>query len=294
VIESDATAVIYPNILAAAQGLLCETVEIVKRTGLEFVVIGGWSPYFLNNGDVRHPGSRDVDLLFREGARGGAITPALVALRENGFIISAKHEFQLLRVLRVGDQEFVFNVDLLHADEGRTMPTLFADHVSLPILLSEFSDKTFAQRSIRVPFSEFLFEGHIVNYEVPGLLPHGEERKFSIPLMDEIGTLVTKAESMKSAKRQRDAFDIVLAIKQARDPNDLLQGIRGLLPQHQAAFDELWKLWGLCRSRKLRRNICRYWPEAKKASVWAPVGGQITDLLTQAGVSVLKPKAGRN
>jgi hypothetical protein len=35
--------------------------------------------------------------------------------------------------------------------------------------------------------------------------------------MNEFGTLVTKMESMQSRKRKRDAFDMFVAIVQARD-----------------------------------------------------------------------------
>src|SRR4051794_10986144 len=123
--EVQAAAYTYPSILAGAQGLLCDAVDLVKSTRLEFAVVGGWSPFFLN-GDrqISHPGSRDVDLLFRGGAERGALAPVFDALENAGYFHSAKHEFQMLRVLEINGEKFVFNVDLLHAEQAASAPEL--------------------------------------------------------------------------------------------------------------------------------------------------------------------------
>lgn len=57
---------IYPDKLSACQGILGESVQIARSTGLPFAVVGGWSPFYLNNPAGLHPGSKDVDLLSAE------------------------------------------------------------------------------------------------------------------------------------------------------------------------------------------------------------------------------------
>ena len=53
------------------------------------------------------------DSLFAQGATPDALDGVVRALLANRYVQSAKHQFQLLKVLIVGDQPFVFNVDLL-------------------------------------------------------------------------------------------------------------------------------------------------------------------------------------
>jgi len=275
----------YTSILAAAEGLLCEVVKLVDTTELEFVVIGGWSPYYLNNGPITHPGSRDVDLLFKEGAKSKTLVPAIEILTQNGFLHSAKHEFQMLRVLDIDGEKFVFNVDLLHADDAVAAPDMFADHVTLPIRLSDFNPDGFVQKSIKVPTSDFLFEGHVVMHTLATFLPNGSPFRGTVPLMDELGTMVTKAESMSSTKRRRDAFDILLAITQARDFNVLVSSVSRLRYEHQDAFRELSKLKAIRHSRKLRKNIGLYFSDARDPAIWRSLMQKFDLFLVSTGIT---------
>lgn len=275
----------YPDILSASAGLLGRAVEVMGQIELPFVVIGGWSPYLLNKGQIRHPGTRDVDLLFEDGATPGALREVVKALIGAGFLLSAKHEFQLLQVLRVAGIEFVFNVDILHASEARKNPQMFVDHVSLPVRVSEFGPATVPARSIVVPVSRFLFSGHIVEHEFSFKSPEtGADAKAAVPLMNELGTLVTKAESMSMTKRRRDAFDVMLAIQQVRDRGELLEGMRRLRTEHPEAFLELSKLHRLTKDKALRANISSYWNEAADDTTWAKVRSGVSSLLADAAV----------
>lgn len=275
----------YPDLLSASAGLLGRAVEVVRQTGATFVVIGGWSPFLLNRGEIPHPGTRDVDLLFEDGAKPGALKEVVDALRGSGFVLSAKHEFQLLHVLRVAGVEFVFNVDILHASEVRKNPEMFVDHVSLPVRVSELGTGHVPARSIVVPVSGFIFDGHIVDHEMDyGSLTTGRREHIAVPLMDELGTLVTKSESMHMSKRRRDAFDVVLAVRQARDRNALAAAMGDLRSRSISAFSELSKLWALTRDSALRANVAAYWPGAQDESTWSTVREDIANLLRVAGV----------
>lgn len=281
----------YPNILTAAQGLLCDSVRVLRETKMEFVVVGGWSPFLLNSGAIPHPGTRDVDLLFKDGARPGALREAITKLRSAGYLHSAKHEFQLLRVLQVGNEDFVFNVDLLHASESIINPELFVDHIALPVRVSEFSPDTIPKRSIVVPVSAFIFGGHVVQHQVCAIDPAGKERALMIPLMDELGTIVSKASSMTVTKRPRDAFDIVIAIRQARNLDDVLDGASKLRTSHPAAAAELLKLAKFREEHKLRENVSKYWGEDLADSTWTKILEEI-DAVIAAGAEQLADEDG--
>jgi hypothetical protein len=85
------------TVVEGATELLIDTISALSTTSEgEYIVIGGWCPYLRNTSDIKHPGTLDVDLLFREGYREGALTRSINALRQKGFVASAKHPFQLL------------------------------------------------------------------------------------------------------------------------------------------------------------------------------------------------------
>lgn len=279
--------IVYPDVLSAATGLLCETVDLVRSTALIFVVIGGWSPYLLNSGAIRHPGTHDVDLVFEQGGEAGALAPAMDVLRSHGFLVSAKHDFQMLRVLTVGPEKLVFNVDLMHTAASGGTADLFQEHVSLPIMLSAFAEKTLIQKSIKSKATDFLFDGYSVDHRVSAIYPDGSERNCSVPLMDEVGTLVTKAESMLSEKRQRDAFDIMSACCQARDVDAVVSRLKRLAVDHPAAFEELKSLRRLRSAGRLRTNIAIFWNDAENDNEWGEASRRIDFVLDSAGVPEL-------
>jgi imidazolonepropionase-like amidohydrolase len=70
-----------------------------------------------------------VDVLFNDDR--GAIKSAVELLLAGGFVLSAKHEFQLLKALQVGPSEFVFNIGLMHPAEASTRPQMFQDIMDL-------------------------------------------------------------------------------------------------------------------------------------------------------------------
>src|SRR5690606_40663116 len=50
----------YKNILDGAKGLLVETISAIESTDLEYLIVGGWSPYLRNKTNLTHPGTKDV------------------------------------------------------------------------------------------------------------------------------------------------------------------------------------------------------------------------------------------
>jgi len=236
----------YDSLLDASYALLGEVVEIVQPLDHQFVVVGGWSPYLLNSVPIRHPGTRDVDILFAEGASPGALRSVVQALLRRGFLPSAKHHFQLLRILRVRETDLIFNVDLLHPLESSRgdpsfKPEMFVDHIELAVPLSKYLAENYKQKSIATPHAGFILEdGRFVRLSLDFDLPDGRSSRIEVPLMDEVGLIVTKSQSISSPKRTRDAFDIYLAIAQSGDYGELVRAFHKLKKERNRTFISLY------------------------------------------------------
>lgn len=241
----------YNSLQSATKGLLGESVKIAQGTGKDFVVIGGWSPFLLNNGNITHPGTRDVDLLFKHGATSEELKDVVKAFLSRGYLSSAKHSFQLLKPIMVSGTEFVFNIDLLHSANNENTE-MFVDHLTI-----DEGELLFRYQSIKVPLSTLLFEpSGRTQFTCEIMLPSGNAEQIPIPLMSELGTLLTKSESMLQPKRSRDVFDVMLAIVQARNPADLSEAI---ISNHVS--DRLKNLETIPSDLKLRKNLEKHWPK---------------------------------
>jgi hypothetical protein len=78
---------------------------------------------------------------------------------KNGFILSAKHKFQLLRTLRVASREIVFNVDLMHPLEASANSEMFQDILELEIR-SDYDENRPKVKSICFPSSATVSAAH--------------------------------------------------------------------------------------------------------------------------------------
>ena len=202
----------YESLQAAATGLLVEACQIANDSELEYAVCGGWSPFLRNSTPIQHPGTKDVDLLFSEACEIGALKHVVALFCENGFLHSAKHDFQLLRTLTVNGHDFVFNVDLLHPTETKKSPELFVDQWELPVPVDDFGKARFMSKSIALPDSNFVFSGYVERETVVSF-----GITVDVPLIDEVALLVTKSKSYLNVKRTRDLFDAFLAITQPKN-----------------------------------------------------------------------------
>jgi hypothetical protein len=265
----------YESLGAAAKSVLAESASIANYVGLKYVVIGGWSSYLLNTGGIAHPGTKDVDLLFERGGNPGELQEVVAAFLRAGYLSSAKHPFQMLRLLKVGDREFVFNVDFLHHSPAEKVEDLFVDHLVLNDRVVSYS-----YQSIVVPMSTLLFsEASATEYSLTCELPVGGEQTINVPLMTEFGTILTKHKSMYGIKRTRDAFDVMLAIHQARDVAALAGHIRT-----NSVQDRLAGLWNLIDDATMRKNISRYWSDAAVEESWR---GVVTSLEAFFGAAAI-------
>lgn len=229
----------YSSIESAATGLLVEVISLVSSTNMEFAVCGGWSTVLRNAKDGQHPGTRDVDLLFSEASEEGALRETIELFLQNGYLVSAKHEFQVLRCISVNEHRLVFNVDLLHPKETAKSPSIFVDHLELPIPYQDYEPDRVRMKSIALPSAAVLFDGFIELEEVTSTGFDGRQKTANVPVITEVGILVTKAKSCNFEKRPRDLFDIYLAIAQPKNEAVLDEQLSSLQEKDSDTFSSI-------------------------------------------------------
>lgn len=226
--KSRACTLPFTDLNDACKGLLVTTAEVLNASGLRYVVAGGWVPLLAEPDHPRlvHPGTRDVDVLMTdEPAAVKAAANALLAAR---FRPSAKHEFQLLRDARVGERDFVFNIDLMHPHEAGTGPETFSDIFDLGV--SDDYDpsgsrhmKSIAFRSAAIVYEQGLF----TNVSVTARSMDDVERTVIVPILSPAAAILSKCESVSIKKRTRDAFDIYYMLSGSRAAEHATE-LRGL------------------------------------------------------------------
>jgi hypothetical protein len=188
-----------------ARALLKDTAEALQKfPDLQYMVIGGWCPVLRNQTTLVHPGTLDVDLLFRDSYISGSIKDVIEHFLAFGFVPSAKHPFQLMRTQNIRGKDFVFNIDLLHPkmQEDRLTAGMFVDHLDLDVPLSKAETEFKKMKSVVLPNSEVLFKYEMFTRESIDGTP------FNLVTFD--GMFATKMDSCQKQKRERDAFDIYL------------------------------------------------------------------------------------
>lgn len=280
----------YNTLLAGAKGLLGDCVKILSKIGVEYAVVGGWSPLILNSGEIKHPGTHDVDLLFSDGKKESELKEIFNLFLSNGYKSSAKHNFQLLKVISVGGGDFVYNVDFLHSSDNQGKGDMFVDHLKLPVPLNEYLDETYMQMSIKAPNSEILFKESLFEMiDEEFLLPNGNIEKVRFPLINEAGLIITKTDSVKQVKRKRDSFDIYLAIKQARNYSHLVDIFKNLKQKDTELFNSLYGIREALNRHGMIWNILEYaYPTHEKRSINKDkVEWEINKFLSDVGLEPL-------
>ena len=252
----------YSDIQTGALGLLYETTSLLNALKAKYIIVGGWSPYLLNSGAILHPGTKDVDVLFDGAYEKGTLKEVINNFLENGFILSAKHDFQLFKSIKVSGQDFVYNVDLLHPLETIKPKDIYVEQIDLNIPADKYQSRTFKMKSIALPSSQSLFDGNIIsNYDLKIETKDGETLNQKIPLMGELGTLITKSQSVSKEKRYRDSFDIYLTIKQSRNFDDLIASINKLKKANINTYNTLYGIRQAYEEKVLLKNTYRFLPD---------------------------------
>jgi hypothetical protein len=222
------------NVLEGAEELLVDAVTALDEVAVrDYIVIGGWCPYLRNTSSIPHPGTLDVDILFRDGSRPGALATAISGLRHKGFILSAKHSFQLLSEKVIKGERLIYNVDLLHPlmSDSEKDRGMVVDHLELDVPLDHEERFLKKARSIVQPNSSVLFDEH--------LFSKFTVKSATFDLVDFTGMFITKMDSCQKQKRERDALDLYIAVKCNQIDFQIMNRLRVENPRIKKSFDRL-------------------------------------------------------
>jgi len=258
----------YRDILDGAKGLLVETISVIETTDLDYLIVGGWSSYLRNKTDLVHPGTKDVDIVFTDGDIKGKLAKTVEAFLEHGFLISAKHDFQMFKELNVKGKRVVYHIDLLHPQETQNNPELMVDHFDLGLNENDISDEPKIQKSIVLPSSKFLFDGFYTNFDFNHRACNGEIRRVSLPLIDESGLIFSKCKSAQASKRPRDSFDVFLALSQP-NINDTVEKLSKASISYPLVKESISSLLSFVEDEKnvFTLNVCKFSSEINPKEV---------------------------
>lgn len=212
------------DILEGSKQLLDESISLLDNTIDDVIIVGGWGPY-LRHSD-KHPGTKDVDILFPIKYDKKGMLGIMNRFLDNGFFISAKNDFQLCRAYKLGNQTYIYNVDLLHATEGKLNKVDFVEIMNLDVT-DGIRVKPLLTINImhgKEIYSETLFETIEFN-----------KRKFNV--LDAAGIIISKIDSCHNKKRQRDIYDIYLSLS---EPN-AMEKVTQLINSNYAIKEEFEK-----------------------------------------------------
>ncbi|HAT7071634.1 TPA: hypothetical protein JAN90_02345 [Legionella pneumophila] len=248
---------IIKSIDDGARALLKDTANTLSSfPDLEYMVIGGWCPVLRNTSRIKHPGTLDVDILFRESYKSGCLKDVMKSFIDRGFMPSAKHSFQLLRPQMIDGMRYIYNIDFLHPRMTENPDEIrgFVKHLELDVPLNNSEKELKKMMSIVLPNSEILFRESLFDE----FSQSGEVFK----LVSFLGMFITKMDSCQRSKRERDSFDIYLAfLSDGIDVNkietmaegdgrikDSLEIFKTHLKEHSEIFDK--NVQHFCKSIK--------------------------------------------
>lgn len=170
---------------------LALALELYKN---DYVLVGGWVPYFLGRGHIEHCGSIDIDLVLRPSilVRYESIRSLILSL---GYY-PTESPFRFERELRALDgTPFPMHLDLLTEPGAK-------EHVEA--LLDVQSDL----QAVFIPGCSVVFTFNSAE-TVEGVLPSGGEGAAEIRISDVVGALTMKGLALgRPGKLEKDAYDI--------------------------------------------------------------------------------------
>lgn len=182
---------VFESEVEAAKHLFAESTSTLQQYGVEFAVVGGWSPFLFHSSKYGHPGTFDVDVLLHERSLDdGSFDKASEALLTNGYLRAPKNVYQAHRVLNVANENLVFHIDFLNERDPGNAIELVGGKGRLKSIYTE------AMRAV------FKYENYRFHPSYSGI-------RFPSPET----FIVTKAAAAVVKKRNRDAFDIFVTVQ---------------------------------------------------------------------------------
>jgi len=158
----------------------------------EFVLVGGWAPYFLTQGHFDHCGSIDIDFAVKP-----SIIPRYSTVKEVieglGYTVTG-NPFRFERGLAtLKGKGFTIHLDLLTEPEAA---------LNQEFIVEVQEDL----QACLIPGIGIVFE-HYYEQELEATLPGGGEARFIVDVADIVGALATKGNALPRLKN-KDSYDI--------------------------------------------------------------------------------------
>jgi hypothetical protein len=211
---------------AAVKSVLIEIGQILGSFKGKFAVIGGAVPWLLlNNEDMPHVGSIDVDLSLDPEALGDGEYATLVeALMGSGYEKRPKlRRFQLVRSVpaKDGGPPIDVIVDFLMPRDAELVK-------NTPPLVADFAVQKADGADLALRFYQLV--------AIDGPMPDGGTNRVEIAICSIPALLAMKGHALRGRLKQKDAYDIYYCIRNYPDGIDALAAIcRELLGEKTAA-----------------------------------------------------------
>lgn len=188
---------------AAVKSVLIEIGQILGSFKGKFAVIGGAVPWLLlDNEEMRHVGSLDVDLSLDAEALGDGEYATLVeALLKNGYEQRATiRRFQLVRQVpaRDGSPPIDIIVDFLMPRDAEIVK-------NAPPLVADFAVQKADGADLAIRFYQLV--------AVDGPMPEGGNNRVEIAVCSIPALLAMKGHALRGRLKQKDAYDIYYCIR---------------------------------------------------------------------------------
>jgi hypothetical protein len=206
------------------KSVLIEIGQILGSFEGKFAVIGGAVPWLLlNNEDMPHVGSLDVDLSLNAEALGdGEYATLIDALRGQGYEQQARlRRFQLVRHVpaRDGGPPIDVIVDFLMPRDAEIVK-------NTPPLVNDFAVQRADGADLALHFYQMV--------AIDGPMPDGGTNRVEIAVCSIPALLAMKGHALRGRLKQKDAYDIYYCIRNYRGGIDALAEACRLLLAHES------------------------------------------------------------
>jgi len=209
------------NQTEASKGALIELALALELYKDQFVLAGGWAPYFLTRGYMEHCGSLDIDLVLRPSImiRYESIRDIITKLGYN----PTENPFRFERELKaLNGTPFSMHLDLLTEPEAKK-------HVKAFLKVQK------DLQAIFIPGCSIVFTFNYVE-SLRGTMPCGGEGAAEIRTSDIVGTLTMKGLALgRPRKLEKDSYDIyAVAGFHGGNPKKAASHFKQLIEKHCA------------------------------------------------------------
>lgn len=189
--------------IQAVKAVLLEIGQILGSYRNKFVVIGGAVPWLLlDNPDMRHIGSLDVDLSLDPIALGdGEYAMLIDELKAHGYAQDdSLKKFQMVRTIDAGDggPPIDIIVDFL-------MPRDAVIEKNVPPLVEKFAVQRADGAALALKFSE--------EFRLQGEMPKGGTNTLTLKIASIPALLAMKGYALAGRMKDKDAYDIYYCVR---------------------------------------------------------------------------------